>query len=548
MDREILSLRPTEYLCPTCGEWHPWDSGARLEYFVSENRRFTKTCPYTPYNMDDQHFTGFFREGNFYFSVSNPCNIVSHQLNGCIPISEIIEKLDEPVATFNVWYENSSRVSERNCMRCLFTEKCISYKQYLNTMNGGNSIIQFGFKFDRKEYAQACTSLSGYMQRTAKLEQEAADLSVEKARLHAVSQALREESDQLVAEKNQFQTEKNEFYAMKEATKMSENKTVTTPAKGTQKNSLLSQLYEHSPKENVELVKAWANKYHGVMSWAIPVVTVYAAYHILDKSKCDLNVNNISEKFEEKLGFRLEMLDDHRKLKELLTIGGVASLAYTAVKGVSTILNTQETKDISIEDVESGMDKLQAASNRFSWIQPKVEDLLPIACSVIMVYVSLHKPKFTGPIMSKIQDFSEDLKIRIDVYWDWTKAFLSSKLGLDLNNEKDQCKLRFTILLTAILGIAGFLYGKKVLTAKASTEANDKKVNESITKFVDQAKSILEKIAPTLYTTLLTFLASKMILREEKATLPAADAVIIDAEGGSGDGTPPTDPPEVQTE
>lgn len=38
--------------------------------------------------------------------------------------------------------------------------------------------------------------------------------------------------------------------------------------------SFKKQIYEHSPKENVELIKEFLEKYKGTLKWLVPVVSI----------------------------------------------------------------------------------------------------------------------------------------------------------------------------------------------------------------------------------------------------------------------------------
>ena len=233
---------------------------------------------------------------------------------------------------------------------------------------------------------------------------------------------------------------------------------------------------------------------------------------ILNSKEFDFSVNNIADTCEKQLGFKIEFLEDKKALKELMVLGGLSAGAYGAMKAVSGILGAQEKEDITVEEVESGMKKLDAISKKFSWIQPKTEDMLPIAFSVIFVYVALHKPKFTGKIADKVKLLTEDFKIRIGIYLSLAKDFISDKFNMDLADENEQKRLKICVLLMAMVGIFVFLYGKKVLGDK--TEENDaESSSKSVKAFVEKAKVIMEKMAPTVYTTLITFLVSKKLLQ-----------------------------------
>lgn len=310
-------------------------------------------------------------------------------------------------------------------------------------------------------------------------------------------------------------------------------------------NSIKTLLYERSPKENMAMLKNWAEKYKPVLKWAVPVAAVYGAYRILNSDEFDLSVNNVAETCEKNLGFKMECLENKKALKELMVLGGLSAGAYGAVQALSGLLGVNNEKkeisaDVSVEEVETGMNQLQSISKKFSWLQPKTENMLPIALSVIMVYVTLHKPKFTGKLAKKVQVLTEDMQIRVGLYLDLAKDFIQDKFNIDLSDEEEQRKLKICAFLLALMGILAFLYGKKVLGDKSESEADDKKqkkeINKSVEAFVAQAKTVVEKLAPAIYTYLITLLASKKILMLEEAQdvleEEGAGDVVMEPEGG----------------
>ena len=302
------------------------------------------------------------------------------------------------------------------------------------------------------------------------------------------------------------------------------------------------------------MLKNWAEKYRPVLKWAVPVAAVYSAYRILNSDEFDLSVNNVAETCEKKLGFKMECLENKKALKELMVLGGLSAGAYGAVQALSGLLgaNNKEKEisdDISVEEVETGMSQLQSISKKFSWLQPKTEKMLPIALSVIMVYMTLHKPKFTGKFAKKVQVITEDMQIRVGLYLDLAKDFIQDKFDIDLSDEKEQRKLKVCAFLLALLGILAFLYGKKVLGDKS--EEDDKKqkkeINKSVEAFVAQAKTIVEKLAPTIYTYLITLFTSKKILMLKEAQ------DVLKEEGGENvvvepEGEPQSEPEEDTVE
>ena len=75
---------------------------------------------------------------------------------------------------------------------------------------------------------------------------------------------------------------------------------------------------------------------------------------------------------------------------------------------------------------------------------------------------------------------------------------------------------------------------------KSESEADDKKQKKEINKYVEafvaQAKTVVEKLAPAIYTYLITLLASKKILILEEAQdvleEKGAGDVVMEPEGG----------------
>ena len=155
--------------------------------------------------------------------------------------------------------------------------------------------------------------------------------------------------------------------------------------------------------------------------------------------------------------------------------------------------------------------------------------MLPIALSVILVYTTLHKPKFTDKFAKKVHVLTEDFQIKVGLYRDLAKSFIQDKFNIDLSNDAEQKKVKICVFLLGIMGVLAFLYGKKVLgnktTSEVATETDNATLNKSITIFVKQAKEIVEKLAPTIYTSLITLLVSKKLLslEEESAVLEETD-------------------------
>lgn len=485
MDKGLLNLTPTQYLCPYCGEWHNWYLPNKLGYYdvldpaVLECDRQLPLCRYRETHI-------YFSNGYCYYKTVPTCSPGNLDINSQIPIEDIVESSEEPRVTFAVSFTTDGDVGKKgDCQDCCSRNICLMCK--LGDENNSRHMhITFGFEFEQSDYEKF--SKAFFLKRKERELQERKDvLSQKELELQELEQSIQPK--------------------VKEGTSMAE----TTK----KKTSIKSILYENSPKENFETLKAWAEKYKPVLKWAVPVAAVYGAYRILNSGEFDLSVNNIAETCEKQFGFKLSFLENKRALKELMVIGGLSAGAYGAVKAASCIFGAKEEKDISVEEVEAGMNQLESISKKFAWIQPKTEDMLPIAFSVILVYVTLHKPKFTGKTGNKLRAITEDFRIKIDTYIDLIKLFVQDKFNINLSNEEEQKKLKICAFLIALSGVFVFLYGKKVLGNKEASEESEHdkdELSKSAVSFVEQAKVIIEKIAPTVYTSLITMMVSKKLL------------------------------------
>ena len=103
------------------------------------------------------------------------------------------------------------------------------------------------------------------------------------------------------------------------------------------KTTIWEQLYEHSPKENIDIAKEWVSKYKPTLKWVVPVLAIYSAYRILNSKNSGFDVSNIYSEGKKKLGFGLESLKDKEALNQLMVLGGLSATAYAAIKGISSI-------------------------------------------------------------------------------------------------------------------------------------------------------------------------------------------------------------------
>ena len=283
------------------------------------------------------------------------------------------------------------------------------------------------------------------------------------------------------------------------------------------KNTIFDQLYRHTPEENVGLIKEWAEKYKPTLQWAVPVVSIYTAYRLLNSSKVDLT--KIGKECEKKLGFAFEPLKDKKALRELMAIGGATAAAYVAIKGLGAIFNTED--EITSESVENGMSKLEKIHQKFAWITPKTEKLLPVAVSVIVFYMMTQKPEVLEGAKEKGKNIAEDLISKALVYLGLVKLFVADKLSIDLSNKEEVQKLKKFAFLAVVAGVGLFLYG---------TNNSDKQEHIEQKNFVKQLLDIMKKLMPTAFAGVASYLVAKNFMPKEYAEViqPEADTEVID--------------------
>lgn len=457
MDRELLELKPTRFLCPYCGEWHEWKSPNTLDWYDSKGDSYRTECSGFSAGVSSRGcYKFYFDDNKMYYSTDSVCGMAHMHIESSIEVKEILFSSMKPIVYFDHAFVSANKVGRVECSGCdSCIEKCNPVKLG-DAGDGRNMTITFGFEFDEEDY--------------------------------------------------------------RKATKKS---TAITPG-----TSIKTILYEKSPKENVELLKEWSEQYKPTLKWVIPVVAVYGAYKILSSKEFDLSVNNISEIAEKKLGVKIDLLDNKGALKELITIGGISAGAYGAMKAAFEFISNKE-KDITVEDIETGMDEVKSLSPNYASILPTMEDMLPIALSVIMVYVALHKPQFNGKIIGKVKDLAEDLQIKIGTYVDLAKAYIKNKFNIDLSDEEQQKKMKVCAFFVAVIGIFVFLYGKKVLSEKNAEESDTEEVSGSVKNCVESAKTLIKKMAPTVYTSLVTYFVSKKLLElDEDINVIETEAII----------------------
>ena len=460
----------------------------------------------------------YFDDGFLYYEGLQLCNPSSIKPEGGIPISSIQESKLKPIVTFEVAFTTNNVVGREKCENCSFVKDCNICK--LGDLGDHRNIrITMGFEFEESEY-EKITGIN-HLSEERRLQELEQALESKQSSLQEREAEITRREQTLLERETQVNGKEQEISRQLQNMTQQKSKEVSVM----EKVSLKKQLLEHSPKENIEKLKQLAERYKPVLKWALPVASIYAAYKILNAQTANFNVNNVEELSRENMGFELPFLKDKKALKELLSFGKVLAVSYGATKlfssAFSFITDPDSKDEVSVEEIENSMNGLEKASKKLDWLRPKAEDMFPVAISVIIVYLTMNPSKnnYVDRIKAKFHSFAEDWSIRLSLFADLAKAFVHDKFGIDLSSEEEQKKFKMFALLAVIGGILLFLYGKKILGSKASTEEGEesegekeKDVNPKMQVFMKQLLDILKKMIPTVFATITSVLVSKKLL------------------------------------
>ena len=188
------------------------------------------------------------------------------------------------------------------------------------------------------------------------------------------------------------------------------------------------------------------------------------------------------------------------------------------------------------------MDSLDLTSKKFAWIQPQTEAMLPVAVSVIIVYLMTQKPKWFETLKEKINNLGDNISAAAEVYLGMAKSFISNTLNIASGDQEESKNFKKFVLLAGIVGILVFLYGKGILQKDDEENKSDEKVKE----FISQISSIMKKLMPTAFAGLTTFLVTKHIINDPEDS--EVEILEISDSEESQNNTPEDDDDESESE
>ena len=473
LNKSIFKKQPLGIISPLCRRLHRWE-GKSLDSYQGPFNSYNYWC-----NGQEMRIWINETKGTVFFDLVYPCEGIGIRQQFEVKIQEFQNSQwgDKTIFTINRLLKGERVCGADACSErfCDYSERC---EYFLGEKGKYEVNVVAGFKFSEEDLES--------IEEDFEYELEEDNLESEE------DNTTQKDTDVLI---------KDEESKNNNITKNKEDAVMAT--------TLRKQIYEHSPKENVELIKDFLERYKPALRWAVPVACVYGAYRIVNSK--DIDVNELSKKCKKEMGFEFEVLKDKKTLKELVALGGIVAGAYAFCKVLNFAGNMTSP---SIEEIEEKMETVEEAHKKFDWIQPKVEKLMPVAVSVLVVYVLTQKPQWFEKAKEKVDNVVGDVSTKTGVYLDMAKLFISAKLNIDLDDEVQAKKFRAFAMLSAIVGVGAFLYGKGVFNMKDDESFMDK--NPQLKEFIEQTKAIMEKILPTAFSAVTTYMVTKHIIDGEE--------------------------------
>lgn len=474
LNKSIFKEQPSGIVCPLCRKLHRWE-GKSLDSYQGPFNSYDYWC-----NGQEMRIWINETKGTVVFDLVYPCEGIGKRQQFEAKRQEFQNSQwgEKTIFTINRLLKGERVCGANTCSErfCDYSERC----EYFLGEKGKHEVnVVAGFKFSEEDLES--------------IEDEEFEYELEEDNLESEEDNTTQNDTEVLI--------KDEESKNNNITKNKEDTVMAT--------TLREQIYEHSPKENVELIKDFLERYKPTLRWAVPVACVYGAYRIVNSK--DIDVNELSKKCKKEMGFEFEVLKDKKTLKELVALGGIVAGAYAFCKVLNFAGNMTSP---SIEEIEEKMETVEEAHKKFDWIQPKVEKLMPVAVSVLVVYVLTQKPQWFEKAKEKVDNVVGDVSTKTGVYLDMAKLFISAKLNIDLDDEEQTKKFRAFAMLYAVVGVGAFLYGKGVFNMKDDESFMDK--NPRLKEFIEQTKAIMEKILPTAFSAVTTYMVTKHIIDGEE--------------------------------
>ena len=470
--KKLFTLIPKLIICPICNKTHDYEGGT-----LNSGNAFEFKCD------NDEALVGFWgnKKGKMNVYIYFPCREFSN--NGenkwKIGFEDVILDEDRPIIKFNFsckpYYYPAFRCSYTYCDQEYirkYLHNCRLSRHYNDEFHTLD--FQIGFEFDRKEFDSCINDNSDEPETKTNVQLE-----------------------NLATPIDTPVSINNKEYTIQQPVEL------TVP----QNMSLKNRLLYCSPMQNIEYLKYCAIKNKTTIRWIVTIGGVYGAYKILSSQNTKLSIENIGSKCKEYFGFVFEPLKDKESLKKFLAVATSYSMTYFATKVILKNFAKQATTESEAE-LQNGISEIEKARKK-DLLFPKMEELLPIAISILVIYLmntSLDNKKIES-LKLKAYDLFGDVAYKAEAFLDLAKSFIASKFNLDLSLQEDEEKFKKFSNLAIISIILLFLYGTK--TSKCDNE------NGKMQSFINQLIRTTKTIAPSAFGVIVAILVENKIVKEE---------------------------------
>lgn len=467
MHEELLNHTPIGYYCPVCKKMHPYKpiDKRTLNYRYRGHQKSIDgdmlKCP----DSDAIVVVGV-NDGKVIYASNDLCNTWRILYTHVIDPNDFIKKNGKPVVTYTLKPEDYAGDGTSGCDDCgsrANDAKCL----YSRTVATGYNVA---FEYDEYEF--------DVIERTRKERKE----EMERNKRRATS--------------------------------------TSTNASNDNKMKLWTKLYEQSPKQNIHEAWDWMKAHESTFKWAVPVVSIYVAYKILNTEKCKITIDNVNEIAKQKLGFSLDSLQNKKALMKLMDVGGVCAAAYATYN----FFNKGKNPD----DVEATMEALERVSQENRFLGKQAEKLLPVATSVIIVYLMTQQPKWL-PSKDQVTEVISFVPKKVRTYGGVILGEVAERFGIDTEDEEQMHKVRIFAFLGIVVAGAVLFYGVKMI--KKKDEAKFTKMEENMKAFVKQILAIMKALLPTAFSSVATILVTRKVLEmTDVEEMEAAEVETISAD------------------
>ena len=479
IDPRILRLKPKRIYCPLCGNWHDWDGNALKSYDFYE--------PYE-YECNGSTVSIYVESDTIYIQSSSFCDAINNDISIKVELCNLDYDLTAPIIKIPFTLTSDEIICSDECDSCGLSESEIcNFVKIGDNRNDDEDEYklngEFIFEFANRYFYKYAEEGRNEMRKQQQVELE---------------------RQQKAAKAQEKLNKENK----KEATPMA-----TTPITAIENTTLKNWFLDTTPRQKGQQAMAIVNKHKDVLKWTLPLAAIYAAYKILDDPNSGITVENADEIFEETFGEKSDFLSNKAKMRKLVKRGSAIALGYAGVKLASNF--TKPSSTTTIEDLEASIDegvrKISNSEKVIKSLAPNASDIVPAAISVIILFAMVNPMKLTflDNAKYKLSSLPKFITNGLEDAVEWGKDILVEHFNIDIESPEFKKNSKKILVLSVIAAVAVFVYGKNMLSKKATAKAE--KVDSKLKGFMDYLMNLFKKIAPSAFAAVTTvLLASKL--------------------------------------